>query len=750
MPDRLIGWLIRPHDEPRLTAAGSVVDANVVSVRTLSVLATAHFALSLGFGCGPRGPAPGPPAASVLPRVPLDTPAAALEPVEATSTGPSFAPNGLSPQDIFELEWVEDPRISPDGRRIAYLRKSFDIMTDSTRSNLWVVDADGRNHRPLVTSHDSIASPRWSPDGERILYSASTEKMTQLFVRWLDTGQTTQLTQVRHPISEARWSPDGESLALIMSVDVEKKPMVRMPQKPEGAEWAPPAKVVDQLVYRLDGRGMLEESYAQLHVLPAEGGTPRPLTQGAFRHASPSWTPDGRTLVISGHRTPDWQYDPLNSELYAVDVGSSRVDVLTERAGPDRAPQVSPDGRHIAYLGFDDRKQGYQVTRAYVMPRAGGEPRLLTESFDRDVQNLKWSSDSRGLYFQYDDRGNTKIGYLPLQGDIRTLAENVGGTSLGRPYASGGYSVSRSGRIAFTLTRPEHPAELAVLDGGSPRLLTNLNGDVLGHKTLATVESMTVESSDGYPIQSWIAKPPGFRAGAKYPLILEIHGGPFANYGDRFAAEIQLYAAAGFVVLYVNPRGSTSYGETFGNLIHHAYPGDDYGDLMASVDALLERGYVDPERLYVTGGSGGGVLTAWTVGKTDRFRAAVVAKPVINWTSFVLYADLSVFFAKYWFPDMPWAIPEHYQKRSPLSLVDNVKTPTMLLTGEADYRTPIAESEQYYQALKLRRIDTALVRIPDASHGIAKRPSHLIAKVLHILAWFERYPGAAPKTANAS
>jgi len=257
---------------------------------------------------------------------------------------------------------------------------------------------------------------------------------------------------------------------------------------------------------------------------------------------------------------------------------------------------------------------------------------------------------------------------------------------------------------------------------------------------LGKVESFWYESShDDRKIHGWLVKPPGFDEKKKYPLILEIHGGPFANYGDRFAAEVQLYAAAGYVVLYVNPRGSTSYGLDFAALIDHNYPSQDYDDLMSGVDAILERGYVDSKRLYVAGGSGGGVFSSWIVGKTDRFRAAVVAKPVINWYSFVLTADHYNYFARYWFGKFPWEAPQEYLRRSPLSLVGNVSTPTMLMTGEVDYRTPISESEQFYQALKLRKVDTALVRVPDASHGIAARPSHLIAKVAHVLRWFETH-----------
>ena len=266
-----------------------------------------------------------------------------------------------------------------------------------------------------------------------------------------------------------------------------------------------------------------------------------------------------------------------------------------------------------------------------------------------------------------------------------------------------------------------------------------LNADLLGHKELAVLEEIWYESShDGRRVHGWIAKPPGFDPSKKYPLILEIHGGPVTNYGPHFSAEVQLYAAAGYVVLYTNPRGSNSYGQEFGNLIHRNYPGEDYDDLMSGIDAVISRGYIDDRNLFVTGGSGGGVLTSWLVGRTDRFRAAVSAKPVINWYSWALTTDIPSIY-KYWFPGLPWEHEDHYMKRSPLSLVGHVTTPTMVLTGEQDYRTPMSDSEQYYQALKLRKVDTALVRVPGASHGIAARPSHLIAKVANIVAWFDKY-----------
>jgi acylaminoacyl-peptidase len=325
---------------------------------------------------------------------------------------------------------------------------------------------------------------------------------------------------------------------------------------------------------------------------------------------------------------------------------------------------------------------------------------------------------------------------------------------LGRPYAGGSFTVAEDGTLAFTLARPDHPAEVAVQTstGKEARRLTRLNDDLLGHKTLGSVEEITYKSaSDNRKVQGWIVKPPHFDPKKKYSLILEIHGGPYANYGTRFSAEMQLYAAAGYVVLYTNPRGSTGYGEEFAQLINGNYPGKDYDDLMAGVDAVVARGYIDTDNLFVTGGSGGGILTAWIVGKTNRFRAAVAAKPVINWYSIALTSDISVFVTRNWFPGPPWEHVEEYLKHSPISLVGNVTTPTMLMTGEEDFRTPMSEAEQFYQALKLRKVDTALVRVPGASHDIGARPSQTIAKTAVILKWFETHrQSRAPAKRNAN
>ncbi|NOX94106.1 MAG: S9 family peptidase [Alphaproteobacteria bacterium] len=651
-------------------------------------------------------------------------------------------PSIFTDLDVFQLEYASDTQISPDGSLIAYVRRSNNIMTDRTRSNIWTVATDDGDHRPLLSGKSGYSSPRWSPSGDRIAYVTGAEGGTpQLYVRWMDSGQTALLTNLTHAPQSIAWSPDGTQIAFAMFVDGKPASLASAPAKPEGAEWAPAFKVFEDVLYRIDGAGYAKPGHPQIFVVPADGGTPRQMTDGEFNHGGPlSWSPDGEVIYFSANRNDDWERDLVEGDIWRVDLNDKKLTQLTTRDGPDNSPLVSPDGARIAYLGFDDKMMGYQTPRIYVMDIDGSNRTLLTGEFDRQIGAIAWAGNDE-LIAQYDDRGRSYLGRVTLDGEVTPLVRDVGGTSLGRPYTSGGFSVNAKGDIAYTSGRASRPADVAMkLSGGSSTRLTHLNDDLFADKTLGAVERMTWKSSaDGRDIEGWLVTPPNFDRTKKYPLILEIHGGPFAAYGPNFSAEIQLYASAGYVVLYTNPRGSTSYGDTFANLIHHAYPGEDYDDLMSGVDAAIARGFIDEDNLFVTGGSGGGVLTAWIVGKTDRFKASVVAKPVINWTSFSLTADFYTLFYKYWFANPPWEDPDAYWARSPLSLVGNVTTPTMVMTGEADYRTPSAEAEQFYQALQLREVDTALVRVPESPHHIAGRPSNLIAKAANIIAWFERY-----------
>ncbi|MDG2374936.1 MAG: S9 family peptidase [Woeseiaceae bacterium] len=651
--------------------------------------------------------------------------------------------NLLLNTDVFELEVAADPQISPDSSRIVYVRQFNDIMTDRARTNLWIVGAQGGQHRPVISGTDSYSSPRWSPDSTRIAYISSAEgRGPELYVRWMNTGQTAMLSNLATSPSGITWSPDGNWIAFSALVKVEKASLAKAPAKPEGANWAPPVAYIDSIYYRADGRGYLEPGYNHIFVIPAEGGTPRQVTSGDFNHGGMlAWSPDGDSIVFSANRNDDWEYRTRNSDLWSVNVASGELTQLTTRDGPDSLPTFSPDGSKIAYLGYDDRSMGFHTTNAYVLDVDDGSIQELTADFDRSVFSIRWAGSNNRVYVLYDDRGKRHIGTMALGGDIDVIVDDVGGTGVSRPYTGGGFSVADDGAYAYSAGTPYRPADVSAgRPGRAGTKLTNLNDDLLAHKTLGEVEELTWASSeDGLEIHGWIVTPPDFDPSQTYPLVLEIHGGPFTAYGPSFSVETQLYAAAGYVVLYTNPRGSTSYGEAFANEIHYNYPGEDYDDLISGVDAVISRGYIDDEQLFVTGGSGGGVLSAWIIGNTDRFAAAVVAKPVINWISESLYSDIHRTIPGYWFEKYAWEDPMEYWRRSPLSLVGNVNTPTMLLTGEADHRTPMPESEQYYQALQLRKVDSALVRVPEASHGIASRPSHQIAKVDNILAWFGKY-----------
>lgn len=644
--------------------------------------------------------------------------------------------------DVFDLEVAGDVQISPDGSRVAYVRQSMDIMTDNARSNIWIVDVNGNNHRPLLSGADNYSSPRWSPDGDRIAYVTSAEgRGPEIHVRWMDTGQTAMLTNLTESPSSISWSPDGKWIAFSMLVPAEGLTLAKPPEKPEGANWAAPVDVTDRLYDRTDGFGYFSPPNTHIFLLPADGGTPRQLTSGDYNHDGPlSWSPDGERIVFSANRLDDYEYHMLQSEVWSVDVDDGDLTQLTDRLGPDTAPTFSPSGDQIAFLGYDDRKMSYENTRVYVMDADGDNVEVVTPEFDRSVGAVRWAGNSNRLYIQYDDNGDRHLALLSLRGDIESLAGDLGGMYLGRPYTSGSFSVADNGAYAYTAGTPYRPADVAAARrGGESRKLTALNEDLLAHRELGEIEEITWESSaDQLEIEGWIVKPPDFDPAEQYPLILEIHGGPYSAYGPHFSAEVQLYAAAGYVVLYANPRGSTSYGYDFANATHHSYPGQDFDDLMSGVDAVIKRGYVDEDQLFVTGGSGGGLLAAWIVGKTDRFAAAAVVKPGINWISLVLTSD-RLTMPEYWFDAPPWEDFDDYWTRSPLSLVGNVTTPTVLLIGEQDHHTPISEAKQFYQALKLRKIDTALVRFPDSLHGIAGRPSRLIAKVDNILGWFDRY-----------
>ncbi len=645
--------------------------------------------------------------------------------------------------DVFDLEWVTDPQISPDGQMIVYVRNAMDIVNDGKTRRLWMINSDGSNHRKLTSLDVNEGNPVWSPDGKKIAFTASTEAGNEIFVFWVSSGQAARITSLENSPSGLSWSSDGKYLAFSMFVDGTELSLVKPPQKPKGAKWADPPRITTRLKHEADGMGYMKPGFSQIFVLPSDGGSVRQLTHDDYNHRAPLvWSKDDIEIFFSGNRKSDWEYDFRNSEIYSVSLVDYTIRALTDRDGPDHSHALSPDGNTIAYLGYNDKKQTFQNTLLYTMKKDGSTKKYIPTGKDISISNPVWDSKGEGLFYMFDETGETKVGYSDVNGNSKTIVGKLGGISIGRPYGGGSFSVSSNGDVAFTYSTPYHPSELALIRNGQNEIikLTSLNDHLLSHRELGQVEEIWYTSTfDNRKLHGWIVKPPNFDRNVQYPLIVELHGGPTANYSGTFTPEIQLYASAGYVVFYPNPRGSTSYGEEFGNLLYHNYPGEDYNDVMDGVDVVIQKGYIDENQLFVTGGSAGGIMAAWMIGKNNRFRAAAVIKPVMNWISKTLVADNYYGYADTQLPGQPWENFETYWKFSPISLVGDINTPTLVMVGMEDYRTPPSEAKQLYHALKLRKVETVLVEVPGAPHFIANRPSQLITKVDHIIAWFDRY-----------
>jgi dipeptidyl aminopeptidase/acylaminoacyl peptidase len=637
--------------------------------------------------------------------------------------------NTLELSTFLDWERVSDPQISPDGRQIIYTRSRIDKVNDRWDSDLWIMNLDGSRNRYLTNG----SSARWSPDGTRIAFTRSGDpKGNQIFVRWMDAeGATSQITHVDKSPRSIRWAPDGNSLAFSMSVPERDTWRVKLPARPEGAKWTAEPKVVTRLRYRRDRVGYIDDGYNHIFVVPATGGTPRQLTDGDWNHGSPSWTPNGQEILFSGLRTEDAEHEWRESEIYAVNVATGAIRDLTDRRGPDGNPEASPDGRFVAYTGYDWTDDTYITNKIYVMNVDGSGSRMISGDFDRQPSGMRWAPDNSGVYFSANDAGTTNVYFASVQGGVRQVTRGnhrVRMTSM------------TDGRMAVgTLTSPHEPGDVVAFDLRRPefRQLTDVNADVLLGRRLGEVEEIWYPSVDGLRIQAWVVKPPDFDASTDYPMMLSIHGGPHGMYGVGFNFAWQEHAANGYVVLYINPRGSSGYGSAFGNEIKRAYPGRDFDDLMTGVDTVITRGYVDPDNLFVYGCSGGGVLTSWIVGHTDRFAAASANCPVTNWMSFVGTTDGASWYRN--FDQLPWEDPSEHLRRSPIMYVGNVTTPTMLMTGENDLRTPMPQTEEYYQALRYRKVPTAMVRFKDEWHGTSRKPSNFLRTQLYLRGWFEKH-----------
>ncbi len=649
--------------------------------------------------------------------------------------------------DLYRLEQPVDPQLSPDGRRVAVLRQTRDIQTDRVNHELWLLETVSGERRLLVGAERSPSGVRWSPDGRRLAFVGREGGKPQVFVLDLADGRARPITDSAQPPRALAWSRDSKMLAYVALVEKVTEPFYKLPEKPAGAQWAPAARLVRDYPYRTDGDGWLIPGEMQVFVVPVDGGAARQVTRGSgdwgMRDEAPAWLADGSAIIVSADTDPAARRRANQSDLWLWPLASGAApQQLTRDDGSEQSPAVSPDGSRVAYVGWRTRRNSYQRNDIFVLPLASGAAaRNLTEALDRNTEQPRWREDGAVLHFLYQDRGVNRIGEVDAAGRTppRQRVAEVGNTRLLLPSSGGGtYSVAR-GAFAYPSVEADRPPALAVDAGKGERILWDLNAAWRAGKAIGILEEATFTSSaDGRAVHGWILYPPGFDPAKKYPLALDIHGGPHLDYGPMFSVTHHLYAAAGYVVLFVNPRGSIGYGEEFASLINRAYPGQDHDDLMSAIDAVVARGFIDPRRLYIGGGSGGGVLSSWAIGKTDRFAAASVKRPVINWASTALTTDIGATMGSAWFDRMPWEEPEKYWARSPLSLVGKVRTPTLIITGEQDWRTPMSDSEQYFQALQLRGVESVLMRLPEASHAFG-RPSQWLAAILGTIGWYDQH-----------
>jgi dipeptidyl aminopeptidase/acylaminoacyl peptidase len=659
-------------------------------------------------------------------------------PAVAQQAAPRAA-NRVALEQYLDWEEVSNPQLSPDGTQVLFSRRWVDKVNDKWESSVWLMNADGTHQRSLTQGTDV----HWSPDGKRIAYVAKGEPSgQQIFVRWMDAeGATTQISHLSDSPSSLEWAPDGKSIAFMMNVPVHDTWRIAMPTPPKGAKWTDPPKVVTRLNYRSDRVGYTDDSYRHIFVLPSDGGTARQITNGDWNHSAPSFSADSKWIAFSSLREPNAEEAFRKSQIYAANVETGEIKQLTHRNGTNGSPLFSPDGKTIAFMSADSTDHSaWAESKLYFMNADGSNARLVSGMLDRPISGLTWAPDASGVYFNVENEGSKNLYFVTAAGAVRPVTSGKQVLTVA--------SVGKTGvavGIRSTPTKPNDVVTFTVPKTGATSAMTQLtfvNDDVLMGKELAQTEEIWYTSKDGLKIQGWIVKPPGFDPSKKYPLILDIHGGPQAMYNVAFSYARQDNAAAGYVILYTNPRGSTGYGEKFTNEIKNAYPGKDFDDLMAGVDTVIGRGYVDTKNLFVYGCSGGGVLTSWTVGHTTRFAAAAALCPVIDWISFVGETDGAGWYGNFEKPF--WEDPSEYLRRSPIMYVGNIKTPTMLMTGVLDLRTPIPQIEEFYRALKMKGVPTVMIRMNNEYHGTSSTPSNFLRTQLYLRSWFDRYSTKGP------
>ena len=653
-------------------------------------------------------------------------------------------PRPMTPQDVFAFRSVSDPRISADGHRIVATLTRRDITTDRRLTSL--IQSHDRAGWADMPGTEGVIVARLFPDGR--LAMLRREGTRSLVVVEGEAGGWTILHEAATPLRELAWSPDGVTLAFQQRVDAALPAWLGFPEPPEGAAWAEPPRHTGRLMYRHDALGELPDSVFHTFVVATDGASPaRQLTSGPWHsgmvhHVPPGlvFTPDGAELLLTGTQRADWDQAPNDVDIHALRLDSGAVRRLTDIPGPTAHPAPSPDGALLAFTAVHERGLSHQLRRLFVVPATGGVPREVLPGFDRSISEIAWASDGAALLVTYDDAGCSHIARVGLDGTMRVLARDAGAGGIEAAYAGSSVCAAADGTVVYVRTASDVPSEVALIaPGQEPVTLTNLHAGLAAELGgFIAAEPFWVEGGEGFPVQCWLMLP---RGPGPHPLVLTIHGGPFAQWGDRFSIKHQALLGAGYAVLYANPAGSTGYGEAFANALHDRFPGPDFEDLMAALDAAAARPGIDAGNLFITGASGGGVLTLWGVTHTQRFRAAVAIKPVVDWQSWVCSADIGPSVGLRWMGHaLPWDAPEKYRARSPLAYAHQASAPTLLMAGEADSRTPMSETLQMYGALRLAGVDAHLLRFPGASHSAgAMRPSLFAAELSATIGWFDRH-----------